>query len=290
MRLIVGSALSVNTFLWILSAYFSEKQKWLIWSWIQTNPCRSGRRSASVSGWPEIAYFAKLISNIFQLVHRGYDPRHWNLERPSMPSLLAYNIRIYSKVEDYETKNKTCVDSWIWVRENGSSLDFNFILLLNFVVDKNWVCWHHLMQFILGKWCRVRCSELCKLFTKRKFTKRFHIFCAQIDLFIIFICSLYSPSGYFIIRFGFVCVLISGYAVHIFHAIDAKYVMFHVGWHKSLEGSATPGNRITPFFFLFWQKNGVHLTRQTLVNQCRTNPAFLSIITDMVPCFIKVIL
>ena len=157
------------------------------------NPCRSGRRSASISDWPEIAYFAKLISNIFRLVHGGYDPRHWNLEWPSMPSLLAYYIRIYSKVEDYETKNKTRVDSWIRVRENVSSLNFNFILLLNFAVDKNWVCRHHLLQFILGKWCHIRCSELCKLFVNGKFTKRFHIFCAQIDLFIIFICSLYSP-------------------------------------------------------------------------------------------------
>ncbi|XP_070194933.1 HEAT repeat-containing protein 1-like isoform X2 [Littorina saxatilis] len=36
------------------------------------------------------------------------------------------------------------------------------------------------------------------------------------------------------------------------------------------------------------QKNGVHLTRQTLVNQCRTNPAFLAIITDLVPAFVRV--
>ena len=28
-----------------------------------------------------------------------------------MPCLLAYNIRMYSKVEDYETENKTCVDT-----------------------------------------------------------------------------------------------------------------------------------------------------------------------------------
>ena len=27
-----------------------------------------------------------------------------------MPTLLECNIRIYSKLEDYEIKNKTCVD------------------------------------------------------------------------------------------------------------------------------------------------------------------------------------
>ena len=58
-----------------------------------------------------------------------------------MPSLSAYNIiRIYSKLEDCETENKTRVDTRIRVRENGGSLDFNFISLLNSAVDENWVC------------------------------------------------------------------------------------------------------------------------------------------------------
>ena len=48
-----------------------------------------------------------------------------------MPSLSEYNImRIYSKVEDYETENKTRSDTRIQVTENGGSLDFNFISLL----------------------------------------------------------------------------------------------------------------------------------------------------------------
>ena len=41
-----------------------------------------------------------------------------------------------------------------------------------------------------------------------------------------------------------VCVLILGYAVCIFQTTvgtDAKCLMFGVGWHKSLKGSATPG-------------------------------------------------
>ena len=165
---------SVAPCLWIKSAYFSEKLKWLIWNQIQTNLYRSWRKSASVLDWPEISYFAKLISNILQLVDRGHDPRHRNLEHPSIPSLLAYNIRIYSKVEDYETENKTRVDTQIQVRENGSSL--NFISLLTSMVDENWVWRHRLLQFILRKWCRARCSQLCRLFENGKFTKRFHFF------------------------------------------------------------------------------------------------------------------
>ena len=132
-----------------------------------------------------------------------------------MPSFSAYKIiRIYSKVEDYETKNKTPVDARIRVRENGSSLNFNFISLLNSVVDENWVCRHHLQQFILRKWCRMWCSDLCKLFENGKFTtETFPLFCARIDLFIIFVCSPYSLWATIMLlhHFGFVCALILGY-------------------------------------------------------------------------------
>ena len=161
-----------------------------------------------------------------------------------MPSLSEYNIRIYSKVEleleDYKTENRTRVDTQIRVRENGGSLNFNFISLLNSVVDENWVCRHRLLQFVLGKWRHVQCSDLCKLFVNGKFPKRFQCVCARIDLlFIIFVCSLYSPWATIRLshHFGFVCMLILAYSVRIFHA---KYVMFHVGWRKSLKGSTTP--------------------------------------------------
>ena len=110
-----------------------------------------------------------------------------------MPSLSEYNImRIYSKVEDYETENKTRSDTRIQVTENDSSLDFNFLVTLNCTVDKNLVCRHRLLQFIFEKWRHVRGSDLCKLFVNGKFTKRFHFFGAWIDLFIIFVCSHYS--------------------------------------------------------------------------------------------------
>lgn len=37
-----------------------------------------------------------------------------------------------------------------------------------------------------------------------------------------------------------------------------------------------------------FQKNGVHLSRAALVNHCRTDPAFLSFVSDMVPTAVKV--
>ena len=39
-------------------------------------------------------------------------------------------------------------------------------------------------------------------------------------------------------------MLILGYHVNIFRAIDAKCVIFHVGWRKSLKGSAAPDENV----------------------------------------------
>ena len=115
--LIVGYALSVT------KSCISEKQKWLIWNRIQTNLYRSERRLASVllSDWLEIAYLPNW-SDFFLVSRQRTRSQTWNLEWPSMPSLSTYNIiRIYSKVEDYETENKTRVDTQIRVRENGGA-------------------------------------------------------------------------------------------------------------------------------------------------------------------------
>ena len=76
-----------------------------------------------------------------------------------------------------------------------------------------------------------------------KFPKRFQCVCARIDLlFIIFVCSLYSPWATIRLlhHFVFVRALILAYSVRIFRAVDAKYVLFRVGWRNSLKGSATP--------------------------------------------------
>ena len=76
---------------------------------------------------------------------------------------------------------------------------------------------------------------------KGKFAECYHIFGARIDLFTIFICSRFRPWATIRLlhHFGFVICINSRYTVRIFCAIDAKYVMFHVGWCKSLKGSAT---------------------------------------------------
>ena len=130
-----------------------------------------------------------------------------------------------------------------WEKMATASTSTSSILLLNPTVDENWLCRHCLLQFILGKWCCVQYSDQFRLFVNGKFAKRFHFWGAQIDLlFIIFICSLYSMWATFRLlhHFGFVCVLILGYAVHVFRIIDAKYIMFHVSWCKSLKGKVTP--------------------------------------------------
>ena len=65
-----------------------------------------------------------------------------------------------------------------------------------------------------------------------KFAKPFHFFVHEYT-FLLFSAAHFIArelqSGYSIISFGCVCALILGYAVRIFRAIDAKYVMFRVG-------------------------------------------------------------
>ena len=76
-----------------------------------------------------------------------------------------------------------------------------------------------------------------------KFTERYHIFCARIDLlFTIFVCSRYRPWAtiWLLHHFGFVmCVNSRLYCTH-FSCHWRKIRMFCVGWCKSLVGSATP--------------------------------------------------
>ena len=62
-------------------------------------------------------------------------------------------------------KKKQHVDT-VQMRENGSSLNFNFISIPNPAVDENWVCWHRLQQLIFGRWCCVHCFDLFKLFSE----------------------------------------------------------------------------------------------------------------------------
>ena len=60
---------------------------------------------------PEIAYLAKLVSDIFRSVSREHSPRNWIWNEPVCLVMLSAYISIYLKVEDYETRNKRCVDT-----------------------------------------------------------------------------------------------------------------------------------------------------------------------------------
>ena len=143
----------------------------------------------------------------------------WNWEPPSMPTLSACNIiRIYSKVEDYEIENKT----------HASTPDMN---------ERKWR--QSRLQLHLVTKSRGR-RELglptssaavlplkimpCTMFrsiqtfsVNGKFTESYHIFCARIDLFTIFVCSRYRPWATIMLlhNFGFVmCVNSRLYCTH----------------------------------------------------------------------------
>ena len=81
-------------------------------------------------------------------------------------------------------------------------------------------------------------------FLNSGFTERFHFLVHRCFLFTntIVVCSFYRVGATFklLCNFGFVCALILGYAAFIFHTSDAKYLMFCVGWCRSLKSSATP--------------------------------------------------
>ena len=60
------------------------------------------------------------------------------------------------------------------------------------------------------------------------------------------------------------CALILGYIVRIFRAIDAKYIMFRVGWRKFLKGSATPDVEIK--IFIDWLITSVLAVAQQTIH------------------------
>ena len=73
--------------------------------------------------------------------------------------LSAYSS-IYMKVEDY--RNKIC---WHWIQmgENGSSLDFSFILLPSPTAYKNWISQlSSVALFVFEKYCCSGCSNWLK--------------------------------------------------------------------------------------------------------------------------------
>ena len=57
-----------------------------------------------------------------------------------MPSSSEYNIRIYSKVEDYKTENKTHIDTQMTDRKWWQPRLQLHLVTLNCMTDENWVC------------------------------------------------------------------------------------------------------------------------------------------------------
>ena len=159
-----------------------------------------------------------------------------------MPSLTVRVYQNWLKCRQIQSRKQNACWHQIHMRENGGSLDFNFISLPKPVVDKNWVCQHCLLIF--GKWCCVRCSNLFRLYQWHIYWM-FPLFRTWIDFrFTVLVCSLYRSWALSIS----LCALIQSkvYAAgNTFFCIsDAKYVMFRVGWCKSLKGSVTPVNVI----------------------------------------------
>ena len=155
-----------------------------------------------------------------------------------MPTLSACNIiRIYSKVEDYEIENKTRVDTeHEWEKMAGPRLQLYLVTKSRCRRDLGWPISSAAVLPLKMMPCTLFRS-IQTFSVNGKFTERYHIFCAWIDLFTIFVCSRYRPWATIRLfhHFGFVMCIFLNY----FFASDAKYVMFRVGWRKSLKGSAT---------------------------------------------------
>jgi len=118
------------------------------------------------------------------------------------------------------------------------------VLTSNLVVDnENWVCRHCLQQFNFRKWCRV-CFGLFKLFVNGMFTECFHpfFFSSETDFLFYYFHQLTLQIVRYIQVYSIILALCTlGYAVCIFCTTDAKYVMFYVGWCKSVKDGATTG-------------------------------------------------
>ena len=153
MRLLVSSALSVNK----ISILFWKKKMINL----NLNPYRFGRRLVPVADWPDILpnwsmiFSGQTTENTIPYMEFRTTQHAYFVSVKYHPNLL--------KGRRLRNRKQNTRQHRIRMRENGGSLDFNFISLLNPTVDENWVCRHRLLQFFL-KWCRVRYSNLFRLF------------------------------------------------------------------------------------------------------------------------------
>ena len=161
-------------------------------------------------------YFAKMISSTFQLVDRGQDPRHGIWNDPVWVCLPCQHI-ISEFTERWKTtKPKTKRASTLKYECEKMAiarLDFNFISLstqfrgrweLGLPTSSSVV---HLRKMMLRTMFRSM-----QTFCERQISYTFTLcVCSRIGLlFIIFICSFYSPWATIglLHHFGIVCALI----------------------------------------------------------------------------------
>ena len=135
-----------------------------------------------------------------------------------MPTLSACNIiRIYSKVEDYEIENKTCINTeYKWEKMAAASTS---TLLVTKSRGRRELGLPTSSAAVLPL-RMMPCTMFWSIQTfsvNYKFTLRYRIFCARINLFTIFVCSRYIPWATIRLlhHFGFVmCVNSRLYSTH----------------------------------------------------------------------------
>ena len=193
------------------------------------------KESVSTSVWPEISYLANMISDNFWSIDKGHNPRHEIWNDPICLVRMYQNLLKCRRLRNQKQNTRSHQ-----IRENGGSLDFNFILLLNSAVGENWVWWHRHLWKIMP--CTM--SRSIQILYEQQRIERFHFFVHGRLSFYYFHLVAFVSS---IISALQVCALILSYAVCNFCITDAKYVMFAVGWCKYLKGSATPVNNISEF-------------------------------------------
>ena len=160
-----------------------------MWNQILTSLYRSGRRLVPIWDWPDILPNWSVI----------FSSQSTEDTIPDMEFGTTHFVRVSSSQNflngrRLQNRKQNKHRNWIRMRENGSSL--NFISLQNPSVDKNWVCRHCLSAAVLPL-KMMPCIMFWSIQTfsvNGKFTEHYHVFCAWIDLFTIFVCSHYGPS------------------------------------------------------------------------------------------------
>ena len=161
MGFIVGSTLC----LWIKFAYFSEEWQWFIWTkTLQTH-----------------IYIVYIYIYIFYRgrAHCKILPKYCIFGCCMHFGHIAKSLTIRKMTEHQQV-----------MRENGDSLDFNFISLPNPTVDKNWVCRHRLLIVT-----HTMFRSIHTLYEQHIYWM-FPLFCVWVDFcFTIFVCSLMGDSA-----------------------------------------------------------------------------------------------